>query len=236
VLAARRAEAFRHVGRLAQGSSARTTCGRELGEFQPQVSFPDFNMPQFDAWTALAIARESAPKSLHLRFRTLGEETPSARCRNGATDYCPEDNLVRLPPAVERALAEANARAQRKARRGAASRWSTPSSGARGRRQRSAGLKRDPLDLPKPRAGTWARYFRVDEKSRVLALRGRPVPAPAALEEFVEGSREMTFAPGVGLTGRVWQLGGPLWSTDTRATRAWMRRISRTRPRSGARS
>ncbi len=58
------------------------------------------------------------------------------------------------------------------------------------------------------------RYFRVDEKAGVLRFADAwSVPDPA-VERFIETSRELTYRPGVGLSGRVWQSGQPLWSTD----------------------
>jgi len=58
------------------------------------------------------------------------------------------------------------------------------------------------------------RYFRVDEKAGVLRFAGAwGVPDPV-VERFIETSRELTYRPGVGLSGRVWQSGQPLWSTD----------------------
>ncbi len=58
------------------------------------------------------------------------------------------------------------------------------------------------------------RYFRVDEKAGVLRFANAwSVPDPA-VERFIETSRELTYRPGVGLSGRVWQSGQPLWSTD----------------------
>ncbi len=40
------------------------------------------------------------------------------------------------------------------------------------------------------------------------------IPDPA-FEQFVQGSRELTFPPGQGLAGTVLQTGEPIWSTDT---------------------
>jgi diguanylate cyclase (GGDEF)-like protein/PAS domain S-box-containing protein len=54
----------------------------------------------------------------------------------------------------------------------------------------------------------------VDEKAGVLRFADAwGVPDPG-VERFIEGSRELTYRPGVGLSGLVWQSGQPLWSTD----------------------
>src|SRR5260370_12623192 len=86
-----------------------------LRAFCPDVILSDFSMPGFDGMAALALARELAPDTPFVFVSgTLGEEYAIRALRNGATDYVLKTNLVRLPPAVERALAEANARAQRR--------------------------------------------------------------------------------------------------------------------------
>src|SRR6267378_7862064 len=88
---------------------------RELGEFKPQVILSDFNMPQFDGMTALAIACEAAPDTPFIFVSgTIGEEYAIRALKNGATDYVLKTNLVRLPAAVERALAEAKERRERR--------------------------------------------------------------------------------------------------------------------------
>jgi PAS domain-containing protein len=58
------------------------------------------------------------------------------------------------------------------------------------------------------------RYFRVDEIAGVLRFADAwGVPDPA-VKRFIELSREITYRPGAGLSGRVWQSGQPLWSND----------------------
>jgi diguanylate cyclase (GGDEF)-like protein/PAS domain S-box-containing protein len=58
------------------------------------------------------------------------------------------------------------------------------------------------------------RYFRVDEEAGVLSFgESWGVPEPA-IQEFIERSRGITYKPGVGLMGRVWQSGQPLWVAD----------------------
>ena len=86
-----------------------------LREFLPQVILSDFSMPQFDGMAALHLARELAPEIPFLFVSgTLGEEYAIRALKNGATDYVLKSNLIRLPAAVERALAEAAERASRR--------------------------------------------------------------------------------------------------------------------------
>jgi diguanylate cyclase (GGDEF)-like protein/PAS domain S-box-containing protein len=87
-----------------------------LHGFAPDVILSDFSMPHFDGMAALAIARERLPEVPFIFVSgTIGEEYAIRALRNGATDYVLKTNLLRLPPAVERALAEATERrAQRR--------------------------------------------------------------------------------------------------------------------------
>jgi diguanylate cyclase (GGDEF)-like protein/PAS domain S-box-containing protein len=87
-----------------------------LHGFSPDVILSDFSMPQFDGMSALAIARKRAPDIPFIFVSgTIGEEYAIRALKNGATDYVLKTNLMRLPPAVERALAEAKERrAQRR--------------------------------------------------------------------------------------------------------------------------
>src|SRR5260221_3411998 len=88
---------------------------RALRDFSPDVILSDFSMPSFDGMAALAIAREQAPDTPFIFVSgTIGEEYAIRALKNGATDYVLKSNLVRLPAAVERALAEAT---ERRARR-----------------------------------------------------------------------------------------------------------------------
>jgi diguanylate cyclase (GGDEF)-like protein/PAS domain S-box-containing protein len=81
---------------------------RELAAFRPDVILSDFSMPHFDGMSALAIAREKAPHTPFIFVSgMLGEEHAISALREGATDYVLKTNLVRLSPAVERALRQA---------------------------------------------------------------------------------------------------------------------------------
>jgi diguanylate cyclase (GGDEF)-like protein/PAS domain S-box-containing protein len=86
-----------------------------LQQFAPDVILSDFSMPGFDGMAALAIARDRCPDTPFIFVSgTIGEEYAIRALKNGATDYVLKSNLVRLPAAVERALAEAQQRRDRR--------------------------------------------------------------------------------------------------------------------------
>jgi len=58
------------------------------------------------------------------------------------------------------------------------------------------------------------RYFRVDNEAGVLRFTEFWSVPDAMVERFIEGSRDVVFAQGVGLTGWVWQSEQPLWVAD----------------------
>jgi diguanylate cyclase (GGDEF)-like protein/PAS domain S-box-containing protein len=58
------------------------------------------------------------------------------------------------------------------------------------------------------------RILRVDERAGVLRLGEAWGIQTDAIQRFLESSREVTYAPGAGLAGRVWQSGEPLWLPD----------------------
>jgi signal transduction histidine kinase len=76
----------------------------------------DYNLPRFDAPTALNLAHE---RDCDLPFivvsGTIGEETAVEIMRAGAHDYVLKGNLTRLIPAVQRELREAGERRRRRA-------------------------------------------------------------------------------------------------------------------------
>ncbi|MFC7473890.1 HWE histidine kinase domain-containing protein [Dankookia sp. GCM10030260] len=73
----------------------------------------DFELPDFDGFTALTLARELAPNTPFIFVSgTLGEETAVKAVKGGATDYVVKQRLARLPVAVERAVIEARARVE----------------------------------------------------------------------------------------------------------------------------
>ncbi|HZR71155.1 MAG TPA: EAL domain-containing protein [Burkholderiales bacterium] len=58
------------------------------------------------------------------------------------------------------------------------------------------------------------RHFRVDESAGVMRFAGAWGVPGAPLERIIEESRGVTYTPGKGLTGKVWESGHPLWVND----------------------
>ncbi len=79
------------------------------------VILADYSLPGFDGSTALRLARERHPDVPFLFVSgAIGEEVAIETLKAGATDYVLKHRLERLVPAVRRALAEAQERAERK--------------------------------------------------------------------------------------------------------------------------
>jgi len=73
----------------------------------------DYTMPGFNGLEALALAREKRPEIPFVFVSgTIGEDTAIEALKNGATDYVLKHRLLRLIPAVDRALREAEERAE----------------------------------------------------------------------------------------------------------------------------
>ncbi len=87
---------------------------QELDEYQPHVILSDFSMPKFDGMEALAIAKRSHPEIPFIFVSgTIGEENAVRALQSGAIDYVLKGNLLRLPPAIERAMSEIRERRAR---------------------------------------------------------------------------------------------------------------------------
>lgn len=74
----------------------------------------DYTMPSFNGLEALAIAHERKPEVPFLFVSgTIGEDAAIEAMKNGATDYVLKHRLMRLIPAVDRALKEAGEHVER---------------------------------------------------------------------------------------------------------------------------
>lgn len=86
-----------------------------LGRKKWDLIVCDYSMPQFSAPAALKLLQESG---LDLPFiivsATIGEDIAVAAMKAGAHDYIIKGNLVRLVPAIERELREAEVRLARR--------------------------------------------------------------------------------------------------------------------------
>ena len=82
-----------------------------LSEGLPDLILSDFSLPGFGGMTALAVARVEAPDVPFIFLSgTIGEEVAIEALKCGAIDYVLKSNLMRLVPAVKRALADAELR------------------------------------------------------------------------------------------------------------------------------
>ncbi|HWA28846.1 MAG TPA: PAS domain S-box protein [Lacunisphaera sp.] len=80
-----------------------------------ELVISDYEMPQFTGPRALELTRARFPDLPFIIISgTIGEETAVEAMRLGATDYLLKDRLVRLGPAVNRALGEAQLRRERR--------------------------------------------------------------------------------------------------------------------------
>src|SRR5579883_3298269 len=86
----------------------------ELNEFRPSVILSDHGLPAFDGFTALSLAQTRAP-DVPFIFVTgsLGEEMTIRALKSGATDFILKHRLASLPPAVHRALRQAEFQIER---------------------------------------------------------------------------------------------------------------------------
>ena len=73
----------------------------------------DYTIPNFNGLEALALAHERRPEVPFLFVSgTIGEDAAVEALKSGATDYVLKHRLIRLIPAVDRALREAEAQAE----------------------------------------------------------------------------------------------------------------------------
>jgi PAS domain S-box-containing protein len=88
---------------------------KEIQTFHPSVILSDHGLPAFDGFAALAIAQSKVP-DVPFIFVTgsLGEEMAINALKTGATDFVLKHHLTTLPPAVHRALRQADFRIQRR--------------------------------------------------------------------------------------------------------------------------
>ncbi len=86
-----------------------------LSESPWEMIICDHAMPQFDSFAALALVKETGfDMPFIVVSGMIGEEVAVATMKAGAHDYLMKDKLLRLVPAIERELHEAEERRQRR--------------------------------------------------------------------------------------------------------------------------
>jgi two-component system cell cycle sensor histidine kinase/response regulator CckA len=86
-----------------------------LDDFCPDIVVSDYSMPQFDAMRALEICvGVDSARPFIVLTGSLSEETAVACVKAGATDYVMKERIGRLPYAITEALAQRDARRERK--------------------------------------------------------------------------------------------------------------------------
>lgn len=87
---------------------------RALMDFEPQIIISDYALPGFDGISALGLRNEICPEvPFILTSGILDEEIGMEALKHGVTDYVQKGPRSRIHFAVERALSEAGARADR---------------------------------------------------------------------------------------------------------------------------
>ncbi len=85
----------------------------QLDAFDPNLIVSDFNLPAFDGMQALAIVRERSPRlPFILVSGHIGEDSAAEALKMGATDFILKDRVGRLVPCIQRALRDAEDRAE----------------------------------------------------------------------------------------------------------------------------
>ncbi|HEV8335788.1 MAG TPA: response regulator [Candidatus Polarisedimenticolia bacterium] len=223
-------------GLLVEQVSTRSEFARLLGRGAVDLILSDFALPDFDGLSALKLARERFPDvPFILVSGTIGEEAAIESLRSGATDYVLKHRLSRLGPAVSRALEEAAERRKRVDAEEALHREQRLSRLEEARRRRSEERLAAQFDMALALAKStslaeatprilksvcevleceYAALWEVDRQAKVLRCVEIWHPARIGFPQFEELSRRTTFAPGVGLPGRVWASGKPAWIQD----------------------
>jgi len=87
---------------------------KSLREFIPDVILCDYKLPSLTAPEALEIVKARFPEVPFIVISgTIGEEMAVEMIKSGVVDYVMKDNLVRLVPAIKRAVKEAEVNAER---------------------------------------------------------------------------------------------------------------------------
>jgi two-component system sensor histidine kinase UhpB len=190
--------------------------GAALDRQHLDIVISDYRLPRFDGLAALALVKA---KGLDVPFIIasgyITEETAVAAMKAGAHDYVMKDKLARLGPAVERELRDAASRRERRRSEGqlkAQHAITLILATAPSYDEAAPSIVQVLLESLNMDVGAlWV----VDPRRQVLkpsVLRLRAASPP--LNAFLEEGRRLTFPPGIGLAGQVWQQRRAAWITD----------------------
>src|SRR6476620_11222230 len=113
-LVAERLQADHFIPRITRVQD-RTEFLAALEDREFDVILSDHKLPSFDGLSALNLAQSVRPDIPFIFVSgTLGEEAAIEALKVGATDYVLKTRLSRLAPSVQRALREAEEKAERK--------------------------------------------------------------------------------------------------------------------------
>ena len=174
----------------------------------------DYVLPHLNGLEALAwVKQHQVDVPFIVVSGHITDATAVAAMKAGAHDYVMKDNLARLGPAVERELRETELRRERKRaeqRLTAEHAITRLLAGADSVEEATPGILEVLLECLSMQMG--ALWVRDPDQPfmRHSATRVRP-PLQPALGEIHLG---LTFAPGVGLTGKAWQQRHNIWVAD----------------------
>ncbi|MES2964418.1 MAG: response regulator [Bdellovibrionota bacterium] len=87
---------------------------REFEEFKPELILCDFSLPGFNAFEVLDTVSKRKPETpVIIVTGTLTDETAVECLKRGALDYVLKDKILRLIPAIDRAMELKNSRRER---------------------------------------------------------------------------------------------------------------------------
>jgi len=191
------------------------TLREALDNFRPDVILSDFSMPHFDGMSGLMIARETSPEIPFIFLSgTIGEEYAIRALKNGAFDYVLKSNLVRLPPAVERALKDAELRTEQKRVEQLRLLEHAVTRGLAEAESESAALTaamRSVCELGEWHMGT---YVVPDPSSGVLRVVEAWGVTDPVIMEIISTARGREIRAGDGLAADVLEKNAPVWRED----------------------
>jgi diguanylate cyclase (GGDEF)-like protein/PAS domain S-box-containing protein len=149
-----------------------------------------------------AVTRDRGAIRLHMRkvplFDAAGVATHILVIADDMTQRLAEERLLRLEHAVTRCLAEADSAA--------------------------AVLPAVMREICQSEGWACGEYWGRDEKAEVLRFGGFWNAYGPSIQNHFDSAHDVEFAPGVGLAGRVWQSGEPMWIPDVTQDARLLRR------------